>query len=47
VVIEPVSIERLQCYTDGYRKLAIYALVCGILLIGISPLVRKLMGDVK
>jgi proton-dependent oligopeptide transporter, POT family len=47
VVIEPVSIERLQCYTDGYRMLAIYALVCGVLLIGISPLVRKLMGDVK
>lgn len=47
VVIEPVSIERLQCYTDGYRMLAIYALICGALLIGISPLVRKLMGDVK
>jgi POT family proton-dependent oligopeptide transporter len=47
VVIEPVSIERLQCYTDGYRMLAIYALVCGVLLIGISPLVRRLMGEVK
>jgi POT family proton-dependent oligopeptide transporter len=45
--VDPVSIERLQCYTDGYRMLAIYALVCGIVLIVISPLVRRLMGEVK
>ena len=38
---------KLQSYTDGYRHLAIYALVCGILLIVISPLIRKLMADVK
>lgn len=41
--VTPRSIERLQCYTDGYRQLALYALVCGIVLILISPLVRRLM----
>lgn len=45
--VEPVSIERLTCYTDGYRKLALYALICGVALILISPLVRRLMGEVK
>jgi POT family proton-dependent oligopeptide transporter len=38
---------KLQAYTDGYKHLAIYALVCGILLIVASPLIRKLMADVK
>jgi proton-dependent oligopeptide transporter, POT family len=45
--IEPVSIERLKLYTDGYLQLTWYALVCGVVLIGISPLVRRLMGEVK
>jgi hypothetical protein len=45
--IEPVPFERLQLYTTGYRQLALYALICGLALILISPLVRKLMGDVK
>jgi POT family proton-dependent oligopeptide transporter len=39
--------EKLISYTDGYQQLAIYALVTGIVLIAISPLVRKLMGEVK
>jgi POT family proton-dependent oligopeptide transporter len=38
---------KLQSYTEGYKHLAIYALICGILLIIISPLIRKLMADVK
>ena len=38
---------KLQSYTDGYKHLAIYALVCGIVLIVISPLIRKLMAEVK
>ena len=45
--VMPRSIERLQCYTDGYRLLALYALVCGFILIIISPLVRRLMGEVR
>lgn len=39
--------EKLINYTAGYEQLAIYALIAGVVLIAISPLVRKLMGDVK
>jgi POT family proton-dependent oligopeptide transporter len=39
--------EKLIAYTDGYYQLAIYALVAGILLIVISPIIRKLMQEVK
>lgn len=39
--------EKLVSYTDGYKQLAIYALIAGIVIITISPLIRKLMGDVK
>ncbi len=38
---------KLQSYTDGYYQLSIYALVAGIILIAISPLIRKLMMEVK
>jgi POT family proton-dependent oligopeptide transporter len=40
-------LEKLNIYCEGYNQLAIYALICGVVLIAISPLVRKLMGDVK
>ncbi len=39
--------EKLISYTAGYQQLAIYALIAGVVLIGISPLVRRLMGEVK
>jgi POT family proton-dependent oligopeptide transporter len=39
--------QKLMTYTDGYLQLAIYALIAGIVLIVISPLVRKLMQEVK
>jgi len=39
--------EKLISYTDGYQQLAIYAVITGIVLIAISPFVRKLMGEVK
>ena len=38
---------KLQSYTEGYKQLGIYALIAGLLLIVISPLVRKLMQEVK
>lgn len=38
---------KLQGYTDGYKQLGIYALIAGLALIIISPLIRKLMQDVK
>ncbi|WP_428223460.1 peptide MFS transporter [Flavobacterium sp.] len=40
-------LSKLQSYTDGYYTLAIYALVAGVILISISPLIKKLMQDVK
>ena len=39
--------EKLIAYTDGYKQLAIYALIAGIVMIAISPLVRKMMQEVK
>jgi POT family proton-dependent oligopeptide transporter len=39
--------DKLVLYTAGYQQLAIYALVAGVLLLAISPGVRKLMGEVK
>ena len=41
------NLEKLNTYADGYYQLAIYALIAGIILIIISPLVKKLMQDVK
>ena len=38
--------EKLIAYTDGYKQLAIYALIAGVVLIVISPFVRKLMHEV-
>ena len=40
------NMAKLQSYTDGYLQLGIYALVAGVALIAISPLVRKLMRGV-
>jgi len=39
--------EKLIAYTDGYKQLAIYALIAGVVLLIISPFVRKLMQEVK
>ena len=40
-------LTKLDGYTQGYYQLAIYALIAGLLLILISPLVKKLMQEVK
>jgi proton-dependent oligopeptide transporter, POT family len=40
-------VEKLLSYTAGYKQLGIYAVVCGILLLAISPFIKKLMQDVK
>ncbi|MFN8274191.1 MAG: peptide MFS transporter [Flavobacteriaceae bacterium] len=41
------NLEKLNVYADGYEQLAIYALIAGVALIAISPLVKKLMQDVR
>jgi len=38
--------EKLMSYTEGYKQLSIYALIAGVLLIVLSPLIRKLMHEV-
>ncbi|MCB9252311.1 MAG: peptide MFS transporter [Flavobacteriales bacterium] len=40
------ALEKLTTYTDGYKQLSIYALIAGIVLIVISPLVKKLMQEI-
>jgi POT family proton-dependent oligopeptide transporter len=39
--------DKLTAYTDGYKQLAIYALIAGVLLIVASPLIKKMMHEVK
>lgn len=39
--------EKLIAYTQGYKQLAIYALIGGVLLLALSPLIKKLMQEVK
>jgi proton-dependent oligopeptide transporter, POT family len=41
------NIDKLIVYADGYKQLALYALIAGVILIAISPFVKKLMQDVK
>ena len=41
------NINKLIVYANGYKQLAIYALILGIVLIAISPFVKKLMQEVK
>ncbi|PBQ30349.1 MFS transporter [Sphingobacteriaceae bacterium] len=41
------NLEKLMIYAEGYKQLAIYALIAGVILIVISPVVKKLMGGVK
>lgn len=41
------NLDKLMVYADGYKQLALYALIAGVVLIVISPLVKKLMHDVK
>lgn len=39
--------DKLISYTDSFKQLGVYALIAGVVLIAISPLVRRLMGDVR
>ncbi|MGL2993180.1 peptide MFS transporter [Flavobacterium sp. TSSA_36] len=41
------NIDKLNVYAEGYLQLSIYALIAGVSLIVIAPLVKKLMQEVK
>jgi POT family proton-dependent oligopeptide transporter len=38
---------KLMLYTDGYKQLGIYGLIAGVILLLLSPLIKKLMQEVK
>ncbi|MBK8612130.1 MAG: peptide MFS transporter [Flavobacteriales bacterium] len=40
------NLEKLKLYTDGYGELGLYALIAGVILLAISPFVRKLMKGI-
>ena len=39
--------EKLAIYSEGYKDFALYAVIAGVVLILISPLVKKLMQEVR
>ncbi len=39
--------EKLVSYTNGYEQLAIYALVAGVALLLLSPVIKRLMGTTR
>jgi POT family proton-dependent oligopeptide transporter len=41
------GMEKLNVYADGYFQLANYALISGVVLIALTPLIKRLMGEVK
>ncbi|KIA83547.1 amino acid transporter [Kaistella solincola] len=41
------NMDALLAYTEGYKQLGLYAVIAGVVLIIISPLVKKLMQDVR
>ncbi|MBK7555538.1 MAG: peptide MFS transporter [Flavobacteriales bacterium] len=43
---DATPLMKLHAYTEGYMQLGIYALIAGVVLIVISPFVRKLMRGV-
>ncbi|MCC6840635.1 MAG: peptide MFS transporter [Flavobacteriales bacterium] len=43
---EASNLDKLIAYTTGYQQLAVYALIAGVVLIVISPWVRRLMKGV-
>ena len=41
------NLEKLNVYAEGYKQLGLYGLIAGVVLIAISPLVKKLMQEVR
>ncbi|MCO6495193.1 MAG: peptide MFS transporter [Bacteroidetes bacterium] len=41
------NFQKMMDFTAGYKQFAIYALIAGVILILVSPLIRKLMQEVK
>ncbi len=41
------NMQKMLVYTQGYKDFALYALIAGIVLLLISPLIKKLMQEVR
>ncbi len=41
------NMDALLAYTEGYKQLGLYAVIAGVVLILISPMVKKLMQEVR
>ena len=41
------NMDKLNTYTEGYKQFGLYAIIAGVVLIAISPIIRKLMQEVK
>jgi len=41
------NLQKLELYTSGYETIGYIALIAGVILVVISPLIRKLMNEVK
>lgn len=41
------NMDALIAYTEGYKQLGLYAIIAGVILMLISPMVKKLMQDVR
>lgn len=41
------NLEKLNTYAAGYQQLALYGLIAGLAMIALSPLIKKLMQEVK
>jgi proton-dependent oligopeptide transporter, POT family len=41
------NLQKMMAYTEGYKEFALYAVMAGIILLVISPLVKKLMLEVR
>ena len=39
------ALAKLQGYTDGYSRLAIYAVICGVAMFALTPQMKKWMHD--
>jgi POT family proton-dependent oligopeptide transporter len=40
------GLDTLAIYTDGFELIAMYALGAGVIVIVLSPLMKKLMGNI-
>lgn len=44
---DDTNYQNMMNYTEGYRQFAIYAIIAGVILLVLSPLIRKLMQNVR